>query len=69
MGGKIYPNGNYGSATDYVAFNPFSVVLVPNSTGIQTITVDVIAYGMVYGNGSITWGGYFGETNFDIVTF
>ena len=69
MAGKTYTNGNYSSFTDTLSFTPFSTILLPNSTGTQTLTIDIVSYGNIYGNGTVTFGGYFGNTNFELITF
>ena len=72
LGGTVYANGNYDppSFTGQTwSFSPFPMLLVPSSTGTQTLTIEIYTYGMIYGSGSITFGGYFSNIDFQLITF
>lgn len=66
---RAFANGNYTSGSYNTAGDPFSLILVPNTNGSQTLTIDVVSYGMIYGNGTLTWTGYINYANLQLITF
>lgn len=73
MGYHAFPNGNYGSAgvISYYTYycDPFTMIVVPTSTGNQTFSIEVKGYGNIYGNGYIKWAGVLYDANLQIITF
>ena len=68
-GYRAFANGNYSAGSTNTAADPFSLILLPSASGSQTLTIEIISYGMIYGNGTITWNAYINNANLQLITF